>query len=93
VEDYSLEVSSPDLMKPLKVLRQYMKNIGRTVQVKLNDKSKCEGLLQSASESGITLLTASKEEIPGTKKKTMVEREKQIPFTDITETKIVISFK
>jgi ribosome maturation factor RimP len=93
VEDYSLEVSSPDLMKPLKVLRQYIKNIGRNVMVKLNDKSKIEGTLQKANESGITLLTASKEVLPGEKKKTLVEKEITIPFTEISETKIVISFK
>ena len=93
VEDYSLEVSSPDLMKPLKVLRQYVKNIGRTVAVKLTDKSKIEGTLQSANELGVKLLTASKEVLPGEKKKTLVEKEITIPFTEISETKIVISFK
>lgn len=93
VEDYSLEVSSPDLMKPLKVLRQYKKNIGRTVSVKLNDKSKVEGELRGADESGITLFTSAKEVIPGTKKKALVEKESLIPFTEIAETKIVISFK
>jgi ribosome maturation factor RimP len=93
VEDYSLEVSSPDLMKPLKVLRQYVKNIGRTISVKMNDKSKVEGELRGADESGITLFTSAKEVVPGTKKKTLVEKEVNIPFTDIAETKIVISFK
>jgi ribosome maturation factor RimP len=39
VEDYSLEVSSPDLMKPLKVTRQYMKNVGRDLAVKKLDVS------------------------------------------------------
>jgi ribosome maturation factor RimP len=43
VEDYSLEVSSPDLTKPLKVFRQYLKNIGRDLSVKKADKSKTEG--------------------------------------------------
>jgi ribosome maturation factor RimP len=93
VEDYSLEVSSPDLMKPLKVLRQFKKNLGRTVSVKLNDKSKVEGELRGADESGITVFTSVKEVIPGTKKKALVEKESLIPFTEIAETKIVISFK
>jgi ribosome maturation factor RimP len=31
---YILEVSSPDLMKPLKLLRQYRKNIGRQFHVR-----------------------------------------------------------
>ena len=93
VEDYSLEVSSPDLTKPLKVFRQYLKNIGRDLSVKKTDKSKAEGELVSATEQGVTLLTAQKEEVPGKKGKKLVEREVTIPFTDIAEAKVMIRFK
>ena len=36
-DDFSLEVSSPGLDEPLKLLRQYHKNTGRKVEVLLKD--------------------------------------------------------
>jgi len=93
VEDYSLEVSSPDLDKPLKGLRQYKKNIGRTVSVKKADKTKLEGTLMNVGENGIVVHTSTKEEVPGKKGKKLVERDNDIPFSEIVDTKIVISFK
>ncbi len=93
VEDYSLEVSSPDLSKPLQVFRQYQKNIGRDLGVKLKDKTKIEGELMTADESGITLKTEQKEEVPGKKGKKLVEREIVIAFADMAEAKVLIRFK
>ena len=37
VEDFELHVSSPGLDKPLRVIQQYQKNIGRDVKVVLKD--------------------------------------------------------
>ena len=51
--DFSLEVSSPGLDEPLKMLRQYKKNIGRQVELVLQDGSKVEGRLMEVSEDGI----------------------------------------
>lgn len=93
VEDYSLEVSSPDLMKPLKVTRQYMKNVGRDLAVKKHDKTKVEGELIAADETAITLKTAQKEEVPGKKGKKLVEREVNLEYAEIAEAKIMIRFK
>ena len=38
--NFSLEVSSPGLDEPLKLFRQYKKNIGRYVDITMNDLSK-----------------------------------------------------
>ena len=38
--DFSLEVSSPGLDEPLKLFRQYKKNIGRFVDITLKDNAK-----------------------------------------------------
>ena len=51
--DFSLEVSSPGLDEPLKLLRQYRKNVGRQVELILQDGSKKEGRLLEVSEDGI----------------------------------------
>jgi ribosome maturation factor RimP len=93
VEDYSLDVSSPGVGRPLKLKRQYFKNIGRNVDIKLLDGSKLEGTLTAADEEKIVVHTRTKEEVEGKKGKKWVERDTEVPFDSISETKITISFK
>ncbi len=52
-DDFSLEVSSPGLDEPLKLFRQYKKNIGRKVEVLLKDGIKTEGVLKEVNEASI----------------------------------------
>jgi ribosome maturation factor RimP len=84
--NFSLEVSSPGLDEPLKLHRQYKKNIGRYVDLTLQDASKKEGKLLEATEEGIVLETES-----GKGKKKEVKQE-TVLFTDIKQTKIQIKF-
>jgi ribosome maturation factor RimP len=91
-EDFELEVSSAGLDQPFKVLRQYTKNIGKEVDVKLIDGKKINGNLVSANEEGITLLQITKERIEGRKAKQNVEKNLSLKFPEIKETKIVIKF-
>src|SRR5450432_558715 len=53
--NFSLEVSSPGVEEPLKMFRQYKKNIGRKVEVILNDDTKQEGKLLEANEDFIQM--------------------------------------
>lgn len=55
--DFSLEVSSPGIDEPLKFVRQYRKNIGRTLLVKFNDDTKAdlEGILTAVSDDDSTI--------------------------------------
>src|SRR3984885_12055674 len=84
--DFSLEVSSPGLDEPLKLLRQYKKNIGRQVELVLQDGSKTEGRLLEVSEDGIIV-----EEIKGKNKKKEVINHTFL-FDNIKTTKIQIVF-
>lgn len=84
--DFSLEVSSPGLDEPLKLHRQYLKNIGRFVEVVENDGSKKEGKLLSATE---TELQVEEEKGKG-KKKEIVQH--TIALENIKTTKIQIKF-
>lgn len=90
IEDFELDVSSPGLDQPLRVLIQYKKNIGREVQVKTKDNKIFKGILISADENGFVIECTSK--VEGKKsKQTVVEK---LPFDyKNTETKIIISFK
>ena len=84
--DYSLEVSSPGLDEPLKMKRQYIKNVGRMVEVELADGSKTEGRLTLAGDTEIKV-----EETRGKNKKREVI-EHTILFDNIKSTKIQIVF-
>ncbi|HEY1010263.1 MAG: ribosome assembly cofactor RimP [Daejeonella sp.] len=85
---YNLEVSSPGLDTPLKLFRQYQKNINRSLSIKLKNGDKKEGKLIAAEGDGITLEESIKEK---GKKATVMQN--VIPFTDISETKVLVSFK
>lgn len=84
--DFSLEVSSPGLDEPLKMHRQYTKNIGRTVEVVKADGTRTEGLLKEVGETEIQV-----EETRGKnkKKETVLHT---IPFDEIKTTKIQVTF-
>lgn len=84
--DFSLEVSSPGLDEPLKLFRQYKKNIDRYVDVNMNDGSKKEGKLIEATEDGIVIETES-----GKGKKKEIKQE-SVLFEQIKNTKIQIKF-
>ena len=84
--DFSLEVSSPGIDEPLKMLRQYVKNIGRTVEVTLNDDTTKEGVLLEANEEGIII------EFTEGKNKKAVNTKLPVLFTDIKQTVVQIKF-
>ena len=85
---YRLEVSSPGIDANFVNIRQYQKNIGRTIQVKLNDNTKIEGTLLAVDDTKISILQKVKEK----GKKARLE-ETVIGFDQIVETKVLISFK
>ncbi len=84
--DFSLEVSSPGLDEPLKLLRQYKKNIGRDVEITMNDEAKKEGKLTVVTDEHITIEYAE-----GKGKKAIVKTD-EIPFDAIKQTKVQIKF-
>jgi ribosome maturation factor RimP len=91
-EDFSLEVTSPDIAKPLKVKRQYIKNINRKLQVKLKDNSTILGDLKSVNEESISLEWNAREPKPIGKGKVTVAKKATIQFADILEAKVKILF-
>jgi ribosome maturation factor RimP len=84
--NFSLEVSSPGVDKPLKLHRQYKKNIGRKVEVELNDGTKLEGKLKQVNEEDITI----EEKLGSGKKSTM--KTTTILFNQIKHTTVLITF-
>ena len=80
-EQYTLEVSSPGLDMPLKLGRQFKKNVGRVLSVKLADGSSLEGILKEYDENLIL--------IEGPKG----EEDQRVEMDNIIEAKVKITIK
>ncbi|MFT6870416.1 MAG: ribosome maturation factor RimP [Polaribacter sp.] len=90
-EDFSLEVSTPDISHPLKLKRQYVKNINRILKVKL-DEEEIEGTLVDADSDKIVLSWKAREPKPIGKGKVTVQKTVTIAYKDIKEAKVKIVF-
>ncbi|MEO8855182.1 MAG: ribosome assembly cofactor RimP [Ginsengibacter sp.] len=86
IQNFSLEVSSFGVGNPLKLLRQYQKNIGRTIEVILKDGNRLEGILLAADEENLTI-----EEKTGKGNK-MTTTTTTILFNQIKHSTVLITF-
>lgn len=84
--DFSLEVSSPGIDEPLVLHRQYIKNIGRKIEVTFNDDTIKNGTLLHVQEESFTI-----EEVVGKGKKAE-KKEIIVPFSNVKEAVIQVSF-
>jgi ribosome maturation factor RimP len=91
--DFSLEVSSAGLDEPLKLFRQYKKNVGRPVEVQFLDGTLKEGVMTGVNEEGIVLEVTTGKASNGK----LQSKKKEISshtflFNNIKSTKIQIVF-
>ena len=89
--DFSLEVASGGVSAPLKLVRQYKKNIGRTLQVK-TDTETITAELVDANDEFITLTWTAREPKEIGKGKVTVEKRLELPYADIKEAIVTITF-
>lgn len=93
VEDYSLEVSSPDATKPLTMVRQYHKHIGKEIEIALVDGTTLNGRLTGMEdETNIVIESIVREKKVIGKGKTNVIKQHQIPLSNIKAAKIKLKF-
>jgi ribosome maturation factor RimP len=86
-EDFALEVSSPGLDSPFRVIEQYQKNVGRKISLVKTDGERLEGILRKTDENGIEIeMTRSKKGQP--KDPELLE----LSFTEIKSGKASIQF-
>lgn len=90
-EDFSLEVLSAGVSEPLTKVRQFKKNIGRTLQIKTAEET-IEGEVTDASDEAVTLQWKTREPKPVGKGKVTVQKEAKVPYSDIVEAKVMIKF-
>jgi ribosome maturation factor RimP len=90
-EKHELEVSSPGMEEPLKVIQQYRKTIGQETRVLKKDGKVISGVLTAASDEGIEVEVKTEQKV--NKKKVIDINKLYILFNDIKETKIIFNFK
>lgn len=75
---YNLNVSSPGVDRPLTMLRQLRKNVGRNVSVSFNDNRKhIRGTLTDVGEDNFTIRAQNKED-------------NQLSFGDVKEVRVLL---
>ncbi|MEL6593103.1 MAG: hypothetical protein AAFQ68_23595 [Bacteroidota bacterium] len=87
---YRLEVSSPGVGFPLKLHRQYVQNIGRHLSVINHGGHEIQGKLLEVEEEHILLAPIVKAKQKN--KKAGTAEPKQIQFSEIKESKVIIVF-
>ena len=92
VEDYELSVFSAGVGQPLKLLRQYYKLVGESVEVLLVSGVKMLATLKEVSPEGITLSYTERRLVEGKKRKVEVEVEESHLFSQIKWVKEYLDF-
>ncbi|KGO89807.1 ribosome assembly cofactor RimP [Flavobacterium suncheonense] len=90
-QDFSLEVASAGATSPLKLPRQFKKNIGRKLKV-TTAKEKIEATLAEADDAGIVLEWTAREPKQIGKGKETVQKRAEIKYEDIKEAIVIITF-
>ncbi|MDD5152147.1 MAG: ribosome assembly cofactor RimP [Flavobacterium sp.] len=90
-QDFSLEVASVGVGSPLKMIRQYKKNVGRTLIVKLATQT-IEAELVEANDNFIILSWKAREPKKVGKGKETVQKTQEIPYTEIKEAIVTVTF-
>jgi ribosome maturation factor RimP len=89
-DDYTLEVSSPGVGRPLKFFRQYPRNVGRTLEVLNTEGVVLQGVMTAVDAEKITL---EWEEIrKGGKKKVKEMVIREMPFSTIKRAIVMVKF-
>ena len=89
--DFALEVASAGVSLPLKLVRQYKKNTGRTLKIKTSTQT-IEALLLEVSEENIMVEWSSREPKKIGKGKETVLHNEKIAYADIQEAIVIIIF-
>jgi ribosome maturation factor RimP len=90
-QDFSLEVASVGVGSSLKLVRQYKKNVGRTLIVQTTAE-KIEAELVEANDDFVVLSWKAREPKKIGKGKETVQKTLRIPYADIKEAIVTVTF-
>ncbi len=92
IQNYNFNVSSAGLDLPLKVPKQYQKNIGRDADFVLKNGNKLKAKLIATEAEGVIIETQKKVKDEKTKKKILVTETINLKYEEIKTTKIIPDF-
>ena len=84
VEDFALDVSSAGADQPLKLVRQYRKNVGREVEVVCVDGERVDGTLAEVGEESFAVVTPASKRQPS--------QRIELRYSDVKSTRVAIKF-
>jgi len=91
-EDFSLQVTSSGLSEPIKLIRQFIKNLGRELEISLSDDTKIQGELIEVNDDYVIVKLKYRRKKQIGKGKESIEENKKILLTDIKKAFVVIKF-
>ena len=92
VEDFELEVSSPGIGQPFKVLQQYIKNRGKQVEVTVAANNVVQGVLEVVESDSFTIKVEKMEKREGKKKKSLHVEMQTYNYKDVKSVIEIITF-
>ncbi len=90
-EDFELEISSPGLNEPFRVVRQYLKNRGEEVEVLTKEGKKHKGVLKDVLDNGFVIDEKIKVKGSGKRPDTKI-KEREFQFEYVKATRLFIDF-
>ena len=91
-KNFSIEVTSPGIGENLKISRQYKNNLGRDLELKLDDGTFIDGKLKKASDKKIELEISEINSKSKGEKYFRVEKESYY-YKDIKQARLKVKFK
>ena len=91
-EKYALDVSSPGVGQPLRMFRQYPKNIGRILKITLKDGMIVEGNLSAVDEEALTIAREISYKDLKHKKTVRETVEVRVAFDTVDKAIVVVGF-
>ncbi|MBN1597257.1 MAG: ribosome assembly cofactor RimP [Bacteroidales bacterium] len=91
-DDFELEVSSPGIDSPLKVIQQYKKNLGKEIEVTNKDGSKVKGILLDFDDEKFSVEEKRTIKEKNKKKKQIVVEKLSFTYDEVSKVKTVLKF-
>lgn len=92
LDEYNLEVGSAGITAPFRVRGQYIKNLGKEIEVLTNAGRKLRGELSAVDADTFTIDVKVKRRLEDVKKPVEVTEQTVIPFADVKSAKLILKF-
>lgn len=92
LDDYNLEVGSAGLTAPFKVRGQWIKNLGKEIEVLTAGGRKLHGPLSAVDADTFTIDVTEKRKMEGSKRPVEITEQTVIPFADVKMARLILKF-